>query len=121
VKIHDSGPARPQYGGPDPKFAVFVKNEDLTPASKNCQDMTKYVRCQQTRYPILYLMSEGRERIFGRIKAPAYGERWRCRYPLSFADCFLVTPTRKMDSVIMTGDPEFNNVEHIIEIEWLAK
>jgi len=83
--------------------------------------MTKYVSCQQMRYPILYLMSEGRKSIFGRIKAPAYGERWRCRYPLSFADCFLVTPARKMDDVIMTGDPEFKNVEHIIEIEWLAK
>ena len=42
-------------------------------------------------------------------------------YRLSFADCFVVTPARKMDAVIMTGDPEFKNVEHIIEIEWLAK
>jgi predicted nucleic acid-binding protein len=40
---------------------------------------------------------------------------------ISFADCFLVTPARKMDAVIMTGDLEFKNVEHIIEIEWLAK
>jgi len=37
------------------------------------------------------------------------------------ADCFVVTPARKMDAVIMTGDLEFKNVEHIIEIEWLAK
>ncbi len=42
-------------------------------------------------------------------------------YYLSFADCFVVTPARKMDAVIMTGDPEFKNVEHIIEIEWFAK
>ena len=42
-------------------------------------------------------------------------------YYLSFADCFVVAPARKMDAVIMAGDPEFKNVEHIIEIEWLAK
>jgi hypothetical protein len=46
-------------------------------------------------------MSEGRKSILGRIKARAYGERWRCRYPLSFADCFVVTPARKMDAGIM--------------------
>ena len=59
---------------------------------------------------------------YSRIQKRSNGRNlYNIRYPLLFADCFVVTPARKMDAVIMTGDPEFKNVEHIIEIEWLAK
>jgi len=29
--------------------------------------------------------------------------------------------TRRENAIIVTGDPEFKNVEHIVEIEWLDK
>ncbi len=41
------------------------------------------------------------------------------RIPLSYSDCFAVANARRENAMIMTGDPEFKNVEHIVEIEWL--
>jgi hypothetical protein len=32
-----------------------------------------------------------------------------------------VSNARRENAIIVTGDPEFKNVEHIVEIEWLDK
>jgi ribonuclease VapC len=45
--------------------------------------------------------------------------RIKAEYPLSFSDCFAVSNARRENAIIVTGDPEFKNVEHIVEIEWL--
>ena len=45
----------------------------------------------------------------------------KAEYPLSFADCFAAATARKENAVLMTGDPEFKNVEHLVSIEWLDK
>lgn len=45
----------------------------------------------------------------------------KAEHPLSFADCFAVGTARKNNAVILTGDPEFKKVEHLVEIEWLEK
>ncbi len=45
--------------------------------------------------------------------------RIKAEYPLSFADCFIVATAQKEDAVIITGDPEFSKVAHLVEIEWL--
>lgn len=47
--------------------------------------------------------------------------RIKAEYPLSYSDCFAVAKARRENAMIMTGDPEFKNVEHIVEIEWLNK
>lgn len=47
--------------------------------------------------------------------------RIKAEYPLSFSDCFAVSNARRDNAIIVTGDPEFKNVEHIVEIEWLDK
>lgn len=47
--------------------------------------------------------------------------RIKAEYPLSSSDCFAVSNARRENAIIMTGDPEFKNVEHIVEIEWLNK
>ena len=39
-------------------------------------------------------------------------------YPLSYADCFAVACAIKYDAVIITGDPEFAAVSHLINIHW---
>lgn len=39
--------------------------------------------------------------------------------PLSYADCFAVASALKHDASVVTGDPEFKNVEHIVEIDWI--
>jgi len=43
----------------------------------------------------------------------------KAEHPLSFADCFAVDTARKYNAVIMTGDPEFKNIDQLVEIEWL--
>jgi len=32
-----------------------------------------------------------------------------------------VSNARRENAIVVTGDPEFRNVEHIVEIEWLGK
>jgi ribonuclease VapC len=43
----------------------------------------------------------------------------KAEYPLSFADCFAVALAKKKDATVMTGDPEFKKIEHLVTIEWL--
>jgi ribonuclease VapC len=45
----------------------------------------------------------------------------KARYPLSFADCFAVATAQRENAVILTGDPEFKNVEKFVKIEWLPQ
>jgi predicted nucleic acid-binding protein len=40
---------------------------------------------------------------------------------LSFADCFAVATAQRENAVILTGDPEFKNVEKLVKIDWLTK
>jgi predicted nucleic acid-binding protein len=47
--------------------------------------------------------------------------RIKAEYPLSFSDCFAVDTARRENAIILTGDPEFKKVEHLVEIEWLSK
>lgn len=47
--------------------------------------------------------------------------RIKAEYPLSFADSFAAVLARKKDATIMTGDPEFKKIEHLVTIEWLNK
>jgi ribonuclease VapC len=43
----------------------------------------------------------------------------QAEYALSYADCFAVATALKFSASILTGDPEFKKVEHIVTIEWL--
>ncbi|MFH1758000.1 MAG: type II toxin-antitoxin system VapC family toxin [Pseudomonadota bacterium] len=45
--------------------------------------------------------------------------RIKAEYSLSFADCFTVVTARREEATIMTGDPEFKKIEHLVEIEWV--
>jgi len=40
-------------------------------------------------------------------------------YPISLADCFAVATALERDATIITGDPEFKKVEHLVKIEWI--
>lgn len=41
----------------------------------------------------------------------------KAEYALSYADCFAVASALKHDASVVTGDPEFKNVEHVVEID----
>ncbi len=43
----------------------------------------------------------------------------KAEYPMSLADCFAVATAVEYDARIITGDPEFKQVEHFVEIEWI--
>ncbi len=45
--------------------------------------------------------------------------RLKAEYPLSYADCFAVETARREGATILTGDPEFKSVEHLVSIEWI--
>jgi len=43
----------------------------------------------------------------------------KAEYPISYADSFLVACAIAYDATVVTGDPEFKHIEHIITIEWI--
>jgi ribonuclease VapC len=45
----------------------------------------------------------------------------KANHTLSYADAFVVTAAQKINGIIMTGDPEFEEVTDLAQIEWLKK
>jgi predicted nucleic acid-binding protein len=45
--------------------------------------------------------------------------RVKAQFPLSYADAFAVSTALRSQAIIITGDPEFHTVEHLVEILWL--
>lgn len=45
--------------------------------------------------------------------------RVKSLHPLSYADCFAVATAIRENAVILTGDPEFKKVKHLVAIDWL--
>jgi ribonuclease VapC len=45
--------------------------------------------------------------------------RIKASHTLSFADCFAVMTAQQHKAAIVTGDPEFKAIEHLITVEWL--
>ena len=42
-------------------------------------------------------------------------------HPISYADAFVVALALRENAAILTGDPEFESVQALVEVEWLAK
>ena len=53
---------------------------------------------------------------FGHVLEAA---RLKARFPVSYADAFAAATAMRMDAVIVTGDPEFRRVEHLVTVNWL--
>jgi ribonuclease VapC len=43
----------------------------------------------------------------------------KANHTLSYADAFVAAVAMQEDAIILTGDPEFQTVESIVEVEWL--
>ena len=39
---------------------------------------------------------------------------------IGYADCFAAALAQQLGAVLVTGDPDFQQVEHIVSVEWLA-
>ena len=44
----------------------------------------------------------------------------KAEYPISYADSFAVSTAIREKSTVITGDPDFKRVEHLITVEWLS-
>ncbi len=45
--------------------------------------------------------------------------RIKAEFPMSYADAFAVATALREEAAVVTGDPEFAKVEHLVEIDWL--
>lgn len=43
----------------------------------------------------------------------------KAEYPLSDADCFALASAKEHSATIVTGDPEFKKVTHLVKIQWI--
>ena len=43
----------------------------------------------------------------------------KAEYPISYADCFVIACAQEHNATIVTGDPEFTNVDHLVKIKWI--
>jgi ribonuclease VapC len=45
----------------------------------------------------------------------------KANHAISYVDAFVVAAAQELQATVITGDPEFTRVEHLIHIEWLPK
>lgn len=44
---------------------------------------------------------------------------YKAQYSISYADCFVLSSAAEYDAAIVTGDPEFKKVEHLVNVVWV--
>ncbi len=44
---------------------------------------------------------------------------YKAQYALSYADCFALASAVEYKATLVTGDPEFKKVEHLVDIIWI--
>ena len=45
----------------------------------------------------------------------------KAQHPISYADAFVVALAQQMQATLLTGDPEFSQVESLVAVEWLLQ
>lgn len=45
--------------------------------------------------------------------------KMKARFPISYADAFAVATASRMHATVVTGDPEFRQVEHLVTTDWV--
>ena len=45
---------------------------------------------------------------------------YKAQYSLSYADCFALASALEEKATLVTGDPEFKKVEHLVDIVWIS-
>lgn len=44
---------------------------------------------------------------------------YKAQYSISYADCFALASAVEHRAAVVTGDPEFKKVEHLVEVVWV--
>ncbi len=45
----------------------------------------------------------------------------KAHYPISYADAFAVALAQQSQATLLTGDPEFAKVQHLVTVHWLPQ
>ena len=45
----------------------------------------------------------------------------KSEHPVSYADAFCIATAQRFNAIVLTNDPEFRAVRHLIQIRWLTK
>ena len=45
----------------------------------------------------------------------------KATYRIGYADCFVVALAQQLNATVITGDPDFQEVAHLVAIEWLPQ
>jgi ribonuclease VapC len=48
-----------------------------------------------------------------------HAAEYKAQYVLSYADCFALASAVEYKATLLTGDPEFKKVEHLVDIIWI--
>lgn len=46
--------------------------------------------------------------------------RIKARYPVSYANAFAIVAAQELSCPVVTGDPEFQRVAHLVEVMWMS-
>lgn len=84
-------------------YYIIARNEDFSAADK----AIAYIKSWPIR---IFNPDEKNTLTAARIKAT---------HPLSYADSFAIATAIEKEAVLITGDPEFKAVEHLLKIGWL--
>jgi len=44
---------------------------------------------------------------------------YKAQFSISYADCFALASAVEQKAAVVTGDPEFKKVEHLVEVVWV--
>ncbi len=47
--------------------------------------------------------------------------RHKATYKMSYADCIATALAQRLEAPLVTGDPDFQQVEHLVNVEWLPR
>jgi predicted nucleic acid-binding protein len=66
-----------------------------------------------------YIHQLGLKRISVNDELVFQAAEFKAQYPLSYADCFALSCAINHSAILVTGDPEFKHVTHLVEIAWI--
>ena len=73
-------------------------------------------KAKEIQHDLMLLPIQLAEVTKARILAAA---QIKMKYPISYADAFAVSLAQEMNAAIVTGDPEFKQVESLVTLFWL--
>lgn len=75
----------------------------------------------QARKALAYIQSLPIELLMVTPAAVLHAAHLKANYRIAYADAFAATAAHQQRATLLTGNPEFNSLTHLITIEWLPR